>query len=138
MVKPALETLRAIFREEFDDMLALLRQQIERALEDPSGAADELRRAVHTLKGASRAAADHVQVEGTMYTYNTQKWGFEGLGGDILGVGVSGTLAASKRHVDDPPLVSWKKTGTEFVEAERRGLQNLDVTARKVARQIRG
>ncbi|MFO0734974.1 MAG: response regulator [Labilithrix sp.] len=56
MVKPALETLRAIFREEFDDMLALLRQQIERALEDPSGAADELRRAVHTLKGASRAA----------------------------------------------------------------------------------
>ncbi|MFO0596573.1 MAG: hypothetical protein U0228_14755 [Myxococcaceae bacterium] len=96
-------------------------------------------KAIHgDLEGASRAAADHVQVEGTMYTYNTQKWGFEGLGGDILGVGVSGTLAASKRHVDDPPLVSWKKTGTEFVEAERRGLQNLDVTARKVARQIRG
>ena len=38
-------------------MLALLRQQIERALEDPSGAADELRRAVHTLKGASRGPA---------------------------------------------------------------------------------
>jgi hypothetical protein len=93
---------------------------------------DAIDKAIHgDLEGASRAAGDKVKVEGTMYTYTKKTWGVEGVGGDVFGVGVFGTLAASKRHVDDPPLVSWKKTGTEFAIAEQK---NLVPTAKRLLR----
>lgn len=60
MAKPTLDALRAIFREEFDDLLHVLGRQADRAERglsaEATAAADaEVRRAVHTLKGASRA-----------------------------------------------------------------------------------
>ena len=60
MAKPTLDDLRAIFREEFDDLLHVLGRQADRAErgmtpEDAGSAAAEVRRAVHTMKGAARA-----------------------------------------------------------------------------------
>lgn len=60
MAKPTLDDLRAIFREEFDDLVHVLGRQADRAergmtAEDANAAAAEVRRAVHTLKGAARA-----------------------------------------------------------------------------------
>ncbi len=60
MAKATLDNLRAIFREEFDDLLHVLGRQTDRAeratsAEETAAAAAEVRRAVHTLKGAARA-----------------------------------------------------------------------------------
>ena len=61
MAKATLDNLRAIFREEFDDLLHVVGRQTDRAErstsaeETAAAAAAEVRRAVHTLKGAARA-----------------------------------------------------------------------------------
>jgi len=60
VAKPSLDDLRKIFGEELEDLLRLLSEQIVRA-EQATGPADlasvvaELRRILHTLKGAARA-----------------------------------------------------------------------------------
>lgn len=58
--KASIDDLRAIFREEFDDLVHVLSRQADRAERatssaDVAAAAAEVRRAVHTLKGAARA-----------------------------------------------------------------------------------
>jgi len=60
MARASLDDLRAIFREEFDDLIHVLGRQADRAeragtAEEIAMAAAEVRRAVHTLKGAARA-----------------------------------------------------------------------------------
>lgn len=60
MPKAGLDNLRAVFREEFDDLLDVLGRQaaqVERSAspEETSATAAEVRRVVHTLKGAARA-----------------------------------------------------------------------------------
>lgn len=83
--------------------------------------------------GAAQAMGDQVQVEGTLQTYSQKKWGVEGVGGDILGVGFEGTFQATRRHVDAPPLVSFQMDGThyaakiaknarELIDARRTGM----------------
>ncbi len=60
MAKPSVEMLRGVFREEFADLLHVLGRQADRAErasspDDVAGAGAEVRRAVHTLKGAAHA-----------------------------------------------------------------------------------
>ena len=62
MTRASLDSLRAIFREEFDDLLHVLARQANRAdrsvsPDETRAAAAEIRRVVHTLKGAARAVA---------------------------------------------------------------------------------
>jgi hypothetical protein len=73
--------------------------------------------------GAARAAGDKVEVEGSLGTYSLKKWGFEGLGGDIFGVGLEGTFQATREH-DDPPSVKYKMSGTEYVTNVAKGLES--------------
>lgn len=61
MARATLEDLRRVFREEFDDLLRLLSEVESRARAATTGdeakaCADELRRILHTLKGAARSA----------------------------------------------------------------------------------
>ena len=74
MAKTGLETLRAIFREEFDDMLQLLAQQVERAASDPRGAADEVRRRLLDRIRAGGKVTAHV-VEALQQMHNARKVG---------------------------------------------------------------
>ena len=83
--------------------------------------------------GAAKAMGDKVQVEGNLSTYTQKKWGVDGVGGDVLGVGFEGTFQATRRHIDAPPLVSFTLDGTtyatriaknakELMEARRTGM----------------
>jgi hypothetical protein len=74
-----------------------------------------------------------VQVEGSLNTYTMKKWGVDGLGGDVFGVGIEGTFQAIKTH-DDPPAVEFSKiSGTEYAT---RFAKNLEAAKQRV--QIRG
>ena len=99
MAKTPLDTLRAIFREEFDDMLQLLAQQVDRAETDPRGSADEVRRAVHTLKGAARAA-DYPELEAECHKLETraEKLRASGSASDITSAARDAIAAISKFH----------------------------------------
>lgn len=64
--------------------------------------------------GAAKAMGDKVQVDGTLSTYTQKKWGVDGVGGDVLGVGLEATFQATRRKVDDPPLVQFSISGTQY------------------------
>ncbi len=58
-----------------------------------------------------------------------KRWGVDGLGISVLGVGLEGTFAAEKRHPNEP-FLQFKGTGTEVAtealqrteDLRRRGL----------------
>jgi hypothetical protein len=56
------------------------------------------------LPGALAAMGSQVAVEGAVRTVDTQSWGVDGLGVSVLGVGVSGSFTAEKRHANPPSL----------------------------------
>ncbi|MBX3226993.1 MAG: response regulator [Labilithrix sp.] len=98
MPKASLETLRAIFREELDDMLQLLAQQVDRASADPRGAADEVRRALHTLKGAARAAG-YPELEAECHALESRAEKLRGADAEEIAAAAKGAIAALTRFV---------------------------------------
>lgn len=81
------------------------------------------------FEAAGKAMGDKVTVEGSVRTVNVKRWGVDGLGISVLGVGLEGTFAAEKRHPNDP-FLQFKGTGTEVAtealqrseDLRRRGL----------------
>jgi hypothetical protein len=81
------------------------------------------------FEGAGKAMGDTVTVEGSVRTVNVKRWGVDGLGVSVFGVGVEGTFAAEKRHPNEP-VIEFKGTGTKVAsqalqqteDLRRRGL----------------
>lgn len=61
--------------------------------------------------GAALAAGEQVKIEGTLGTCSEKRWGVEGLGFSVFGVGAEGTCRAVKTH-DDPPRVQFSRVST--------------------------
>lgn len=77
--------------------------------------------------GAARQMGSKVEVEGSVKTFDDKKWGVEGLGASVLGVGLEGTFQAERRH-DNPPFLEIKGNGTEVAT---RAVEQADTLKRR-------